>query len=204
MSVMVQDPTTYFRQWIGDRTELLRTMESEAENQGIPIVGPVVGRLLYLLARLRNAGRILELGTATGYSAIFMGAACRENQGRIISLEIDPQMAERARRNIARAGLDHIIEVRCQDALKALVSFDRPMDMVFMDVEKQDYAKLLPGLTTLTQPGALLVADNTGFKDAHRFNEAIHADRMWISVNLWAFLPGHSPIQDGVCIALRR
>ena len=103
MSVMVQDPTTYFSQWICDRPELLRAMESEAEDQGIPIVGPVVGRLLYLLARLRKPGLILELGTATGYSAIFMGAACRENQGRIISLEIDPQMAERARHHIARA-----------------------------------------------------------------------------------------------------
>jgi caffeoyl-CoA O-methyltransferase len=204
MSVMVQDPTTYFSQWVCDRTELLRAMESEAEDQGIPIVGPVVGRLLYLLARLRKPGRILELGTATGYSAIFMGAACRENKGRIISLEIDPQMAERARRHISRAGLAEIIEVRCEDALNALAAFDMSVDMIFMDVEKQDYAKLLPMLTTITESDALLVADNTGFKDAHRFNEAIHADTMWASVNLWAFLPGHSPVHDGVCIALRR
>lgn len=204
MSVMVENPTTYFRQWIGDRSELLRTMESEAETQGIPIVGPLVGRLLYLLARLRKAGRILELGTATGYSAIFMGAACRENAGRIISLEIDPQMAERARCNIAQAGLSDIIEVRCEDALKAVAAFDQPVDMIFMDVEKQDYARLLPMLTKIAEPNGLLVADNTGFRDAHRFNEMIHAEAMWASVNLWAFLPGHSPVNDGVCIAVRQ
>lgn len=204
MSVMIENPTAYFSQWIGDRTELLRAMESEAADQAIPIVGPVVGRLLYLLARLCKAGRILELGTATGYSAIFMGAACRENPGRIISLEIDPEMAGRARRNIARAGLAEFIEVRCEDALKALAAFDQQADMIFLDVEKQDYAKLLPMLTRIAAPNGLLVADNTGFKDAHRFNETIHADTMWASVNLWAFLPGHSPVRDGLCIAVRR
>jgi caffeoyl-CoA O-methyltransferase len=205
MGVMVENPTTYFSQWIADRTDLLRAMEVEAADQGIPIVGPVVGRLLYLLTRLSKAVRILELGSATGYSAIFMGSACRENQGRIISMEIDPAMAERARRNISRAGLADVIEVRCEDALSALSAFDgRKVDMVFMDVEKQDYVKLLPMLTKIVAPNGLLVADNTGFKDAHRFNESIHAHTMWASVNLWAFLPGHSPVQDGLCIAVRQ
>jgi caffeoyl-CoA O-methyltransferase len=204
MSVMVENPAAYFSQWIGGRSELLRSMESEATGQGIPIVGPLVGRLLYVLARLKKAERILELGTATGYSAIFMGAACRENPGRMISLEIDPEMAARARRNISRAGLADIVEVRCQDALSALAVHDQQVDMIFMDVEKQDYATLLPMVTRKMEPGGLLVADNTGFMDAHRFNEAIHADPSWASVNLWAFLPGHSPNHDGLCIALRQ
>lgn len=204
MSVMVENPDDYFSQWIGDRTPLLREMETEAAEQVIPIVGPVVGRLLYLMARVSKAERILELGTATGYSAIFMGEACREIQGRIISLEIDPQMAARARRNLASAGLAGIVEVRCEDALSTLPAFRHQVDMAFLDVEKQDYVKLLPMLTGIVKPGGLLVADNTGFKDAHRFNETIHADRMWESVNLWAFLPGHSPTRDGLCIAVRR
>ena len=204
MNVMVENPTTYFSQWMGDRTELLQTMEAEAADQGIPIVGPVMGNLLYLLARLKKAGRILELGAATGYSAIFLGTACRENPGRVISLEIDPEMAERARRNINQAGLSDIVEVRCQDALKALTAFAQPVDMIFMDVEKMDYAKLLPMLTKITEPNGLLVADNTGFKEAHRFNESIHTDAGWASVNLWTLLPGHSPMQDGVCIAVRK
>jgi predicted O-methyltransferase YrrM len=203
MSLMVENPHAYFSQWITDRPKLLREMESEAADQAIPIVGPVVGRLLYLLARLSNAGRILELGTATGYSAIHMGEAIRDNSGRITSLEIDPGMAERAKRNIARAGLDAIIEVRCEDAMNALAAFDRQVDMIFMDVEKQDYAKLLPLIAKISKPNGLLVADNTGFKDAHQFNQAIHENSMWTSVNIWAFLPGHSPNQDGLCIAVR-
>jgi caffeoyl-CoA O-methyltransferase len=204
MSVMIEKPLAYFSQWIADRTHLLREMESEAADQDIPIVGPVMGQLLYLMARVCRAGRILELGTATGYSAIYMGAAIRDHSGRIISLEIDPGMAERARRNIARAGLDAVVEVRCEDAMTALQAFDRQVDMVFMDVEKQDYVKLLPTLTRIVRSNGLLVVDNTGFKDADPFNRAIHEDTMWSSVNLWSFLPGHSPTQDGWCIGVRQ
>jgi caffeoyl-CoA O-methyltransferase len=204
MSVMIENPLTYFNQWISHRTALLQEMESEAANQNIPIVGPVMGRLLYLLVRMSRADRILELGTATGYSAICMGEACRHNSGRIISLEIDPKMAERARRNIARAALDNIIEVRCEDARNAQKVFDRQVDMIFMDIEKQDYAELLPILTKTIKSNGLLVVDNTGFNDAHQFNVAIHENKMWTSVNLWTFLPGHSPNQDGLCIAVKK
>jgi caffeoyl-CoA O-methyltransferase len=204
MSVMVENPHVYFSQWIAERPKLLLEMESEAADQGIPIVGPVVGRLLYLLARLTNASRILELGTATGYSAIHMGEAIRDHSGRIISLEIDAGMAKRAKHNITRAGLDAIIEVRCEDALSTLKTLDHQVDMAFMDVEKQDYVKLLPALTKIVKSNGLLVADNTGFKDADRFNQAIHESAEWASVNLWAFLPSHSPNQDGLCIAVRQ
>ena len=203
MSVMVEQPTTYFRQWLADRSDLLRKLEAEAADQDIPIVGPVVGRLLYLLARISKARQILELGTATGYSAIFMGEACRQNQGRLVTFEIDPGMARRAKANISQAGLNEVIEVRCQDARDALTVYEHPVDMLFMDIEKQDYVKLLPDLAEIVKPNGLLVADNTGFKDAHRFNLAVHESSAWDSVNLWAFFPGHSPEHDGICIAMK-
>jgi caffeoyl-CoA O-methyltransferase len=203
MSHMIEQPATYFSQWISERPNLLQEMETEAAHEDIPIVGPVVGQLLYLLAMAVNARRILELGTATGYSAIFMGAACRQNQGRIITLEIDPGMAERARKNIAGAEMSDMIEVRCQDAHGGLGTMVDHVDMVFMDVEKQDYVKLLPEIEKILKPNGLLVADNTGFKDAHRFNKAIHESPDWTSVNLWSYLPGHSPEYDGICIALK-
>jgi len=203
VSVMVEHPTTYFSQWISDRPDLLLKMESEAAEKDIPIVGPVVGRLLYLLARISNACQILELGTAIGYSAIFMGEACRQNLGRIITFEIDPGMAQRARVNIREAGMNGVIEVRCEDAHDGLATLAHPVDMVFMDVEKQDYVKLLPGIEKIIRPNGLLVADNTGFKDAHEFNMAIHENPAWTSVNLWSLLPGHSPEHDGICIAVK-
>jgi caffeoyl-CoA O-methyltransferase len=203
LSIMVEHPTTYFGQWISHRSHLLQKMESEAADMDIPIVGPVVGRLLYLLARIGNARQILELGTAIGYSAIFMGEACRQNQGRITTFEIDPGMAERARVNIAEAGMSGLIEVRCQDVYDGLSTLAHPVDMVFMDIEKQDYVKLLPGIEKAIRPDGILVADNTGFQDAHKFNRAIHENTGWASVNLWSYLPGHSPEHDGICIAVK-
>ena len=112
-------------------------------------------------------------------------------------------MARQARDNIAQAGLDGVIEVRCQDALDALTTIEHPVDMLFMDIEKQDYVRLLPEIEKIVRPNGLLMADNTGFKDAHRFNRAIHESSAWASVNLWAFLPGHSPEHDGICIAVK-
>ena len=104
MSSVVSDPETYFRALIPDRSDLLRRLEAEADREAIPIVGPVVGLLLYILARSIGARRILELGTATGYSAIFLAEACRESGGKVITLEADPAMAARARRNAEAAG----------------------------------------------------------------------------------------------------
>lgn len=200
---MVEDPTAYFSQWICDRSKLLKKMELEAAEKDIPIVGPVVGQLLYLMTRISNARRLLELGTATGYSAIFMGAACRQNQGGLVCFEIDPTLAAKARANIDKAGLSDVVDVLCQDAFAGLTTIEGLVDMVFMDVEKQDYVELLPGIDKIIKPNGLLIADNTGFKDAHRFNREIQNNPCWTSVNLWSFLPGHSPEYDGICIAVK-
>lgn len=204
MSVMIAHPNTYFSQWIPDRTELLMVLEEEAEQQGIPIVGPVVGTLLYLLANIKGARNIVELGTATGYSAIFMGKACRSNNGRLTTFEADPEMAARAAHNIEKADLDQWVRVRYEDALEGLRRLEQPADMIFMDIEKEDYALALPLCKENLGEKGLLVADNTGFQDAHAFNRVIFEDAEWESVNLWTFLPGHSPENDGLCIASKR
>ena len=203
MNPMVPDPPAYFRQWVPRRTHLLETLETEAQQEQIPIVGPVVGQLLYLLARLKDARRILELGTAIGYSTIFLAEACRPQEGCVVSLEIDAALARRARRNLAEAGLTQVAEVRCCDVLKTLPDLAGPMDMIFMDIEKADYHRALPECHRLLRSGGLLFADNTGFNEADPFNRAIHATPDWQSVNLWGFWPGHAPDQDGVCIAVK-
>lgn len=201
---MVEHPNTYFGQWIPQRSDLLKTLESEALQQDIPIVGPVVGNLLYMLATLQGARRIVELGTATGYSAIFMGNACRSNRGHLTTFEAEPEMAARAIRNIEKAGLTQWVSVQCQNAINGLKTLDQPVDMIFMDIEKEDYKRALPLCKEKLRNNGLLVADNTGFEDAHGFNQAIFEDSDWASVNLWTFLPGHSPKNDGLCIALKQ
>ena len=90
MSPIVEQPEKYFSRFIRRDDPLLRELESEAQSEKIPIVGPLVGELLFILARALRAQAVLELGTATGYSAIYLARACALNQGLLTTLEIDP------------------------------------------------------------------------------------------------------------------
>lgn len=203
MPPIVDQPETYFKQFIRQDDPLLRELEAEAQAEKIPIVGPVVGELLFVLARALGAQSILELGAATGYSAIFLARACALNAGRLTTLEFDPNLADRARQNLQRAGLASCATVVCADALAQLRRMDGPFDLVFMDIEKSDYARALPDCHRLLRPGGLLLADNVAFPEADPFNRAVFSDSRWRPVTLLAFLPGHSPEHDGLCLALR-
>jgi predicted O-methyltransferase YrrM len=204
MSRIVDQPEQYFSQFIRGDDPLLRELEREAHSEKIPIIGPVVGELLFILSVAMRAQAILELGTAAGYSAIYLARACAVNAGRLTTLEIDPGLAARARKNLERAGLTPHATVICREALPWMSEMDGFFDLIFMDIEKVDYAPALGGCHRLLRPGGMLVADNVAFPDADEFNRAIFSDAGWRPVSLLAFLPGHSPERDGLCVALRR
>ncbi len=203
MNEMIPQPEAYFSCLRPRRSALLERLEAEAEAETIPIVGPVVGELLYLLTRISRARLVLELGTATGYSAIFLAAACREIDGRLVTLEADPSLARRAAENLAQAELADFAEVIRDEALEWLARTDKHYDLIFMDIEKEDYLAALALCDNVLAPEGLLVADNVAFQDADPFNRAIAADPAWRPVSLYAFLPGHSPLHDGLCLAVR-
>jgi len=203
MSKMIPDPESYFRQFIPARDELLREIEQEAETLGIPIVGPVVGELLHILARATGAGRILELGAANGYSAVHLARACKPMGGKVLTLERDPGMASRALANLARAGLQHMVEVRVGDAVETLEGLTGPYDFIFMDIDKDGYLGALDHCRRLLRPGGMLVADNVGFSGADGFNRAVRHGSGLRAVHLFALLPLHSPEHDGLCLAVR-
>jgi caffeoyl-CoA O-methyltransferase len=204
MSAIVDHPEAYFRQLIPARDPLLKELEAEAQREGIPIVGPVVGEFLFILARATAARTVLELGTASGYSAIFLARACEPANGRVVTLEQDPAMAKRALQNFKTAGLQGRIEVRVCDALQEISKMKTAVDFIFMDIEKEDYLRALPHCRRLLKKGGLLVADNVGFKDADGFNRALTHQPRWRSVSLFSFLPMHAPEKDGICLALRQ
>jgi caffeoyl-CoA O-methyltransferase len=204
MSAIVDHPEAYFRQLIPARDPLLKELEAEAQREGIPIVGPVVGEFLFILARATAARTVLELGTASGYSAIFLARACEPANGRVVTLEQDPAMAKRALQNFKTAGLQRHIEVRVCDALQEISKMKTAVDFIFMDIEKEDYLRALPHCRRLLKKGGLLVADNVGFKDADGFNRALTHQPRWRSVSLFSFLPMHAPEKDGICLALRQ
>ncbi len=203
MSPMIPDLEGYFQGFIPSRDELLLKLEQEAQEEGIPIVGPVVGELLFILARATAAANILELGTATGYSTIYLGRGCAASNGQVLTLELDADMARRARRNFATAGLADRLEVRVGQALDLLPTLTGPFDLIFMDIDKESYLPALPFCYHLLKVGGLLITDNVGFSGADAFNREIFRQRQWRTVHLLSFLPHHSPEKDGLSLALR-
>ncbi len=204
MSKIIYRPEEYFKGLIPARDELLLELEAEAERENIPIVGPVVGELLFILAGAIKAQNILELGTATGYSTIYLARACEPVNGRVVTLEHDSSKAARAQQNFQKAGLGDRVEVRVADALETLSRLDGEFNLIFIDIEKQDYIKALPDCQRLLRKGGLLVADNVGFKDADEFNRTISDHPDWRSISLFSFLPLHSPEHDALCLAIRQ
>lgn len=204
MGDMISHPGTYFRQFVPERDDLLTQLEQEAAAEAIPIVGPLVGQLLFILARACKARRILELGTATGYSTIWLARGCADVQGHVVSIEADPDMAVRAARNFENAGVGQRIDIIPASTQSTLPGLSGPFDLVFLDIDKAAYAHALPHCHRLLRSGGLLIADNTGFADATAFNHTLYASHQWSSVQLFGLLPGHSPEQDGLAFALRR
>jgi predicted O-methyltransferase YrrM len=121
------------------------------------------GKLLQLFAEMQGARAILEIGTLAGYSTIWLARALPAD-GRLISLEYDPRHAEIATRNIARAGLDKVVEVRVGPALESLPLLadenPPPFDLVFIDADKANNAHYLEWALKLTSAGSLIVLDN--------------------------------------------
>ncbi len=204
MSNIVDQPENYFRQFIPTREDLLVELEAEAEREDIPIAGPFVGELLYILASATKSSRILELGTATGYSTIYLARACQMYNGQVLTLENNNIMAERAQQNFQKVGVANLIEIRVGDAAETLPQLKKEFDFIFMDIEKEDYIRVLPDCERLLVRGGLLVADNVGFKDADTFNRAIFQNPAWRSVSLFSFFPLHSPENDALGLALRQ
>jgi predicted O-methyltransferase YrrM len=202
MSLMIPDMENYFRGFIPPRDALLLELEEEAAREAIPIVGPVAGELLHILARAVNAKNILELGTATGYSAIYLARALPAD-GKVVTLEVNPEMARRARANFARARVAAQADVRVGQALELMAAMRETFDLIFLDIDKESYLPALPFCRGLLKVGGLLVADNTAFAGADPFNREIFGDKTWRVVHLLSFLPRHSPESDGLSLALR-
>jgi caffeoyl-CoA O-methyltransferase len=203
MPDLIPDPETYFRGFIPPRDELLTELEQEAGQEYIPIVGPVVGEFLYILAKAMNCKAILELGTATGYSTIYLARGISDPGGMLTTVERDESMAARARENIAKAGCADRVEVRVGEVAEILETLEGPYDLIFMDIEKEDYQKALSGCHSLLRLDGLLVVDNVAFLGAREFNQAIFTDNHWSCVHLYSLLPDHSPEKDGLTLAVR-
>ena len=155
----------YIERLFAEEDEALKAAQEEMREAGLPeiSVSPVLGKFLYILAKLVRARRILEIGTLGGYSAIWLGRALPED-GHMVTLEIDPLHAKVARRNLARAMLLGTVEVREGPALELLPKLieagEEPFDLIFIDADKEAYLEYFELALHLSRPGTLIVADN--------------------------------------------
>jgi len=137
----------------------------DAAAAGLPPiqVSPNLGKLLYLLAKLSGAHRVLEIGLLGGYSTMWLARAIGP-RGKLVTLEVNKQHVRVARNNLKRAGLLPRVQIRDGDAratLKRMVhDGDRPFDLVFIDADKPSYSIYLDYALRLTRPGSLILADN--------------------------------------------
>lgn len=126
-------------------------------------VSPAQGKFLYLLARICRARFVLEIGTLGGYSTIWLARAL-PGDGRLVTLEAHPRRAVLARANIARSGLERLVDVRVGRALETLPGVEAdglaPFDMIFIDADKTNNDRYLAWAIRLSRPGSLIVVDN--------------------------------------------
>ena len=150
----------YIYNLLPESPSILSELEQVAKERHVPIVGPLVGRFLHILARASRAKRVLEIGTAIGYSAIWFGLAIKQHKGTVITVEIDENTANEARRNIARAKLQRTIRVINGSGLQVVPKLKGRFDIVFIDDSKENYPKYLEMCTNRLNKNGLLIADN--------------------------------------------
>ncbi len=190
---------------------VLAEMEALAAERDFPIVGPQVGRLLHLLTRLCGAARVLELGSGFGYSACWFARALAPG-GRVTLTELDAANLALAQDFLGRAGLADRVELVQGDGLAvadALAADGEQVDIVFNDVEKEDYPRVPGAAAALLRPGGLLISDNVLWRGqvgrpehddeqtagVRAMNSALRDDEGFESVWL--------PLRDGVSVSRR-
>lgn len=199
----------YLYSMLPKRDEVLAEMEDYASKHKIPIVGPAVARVLEQLALTINARTVFELGSAIGYSTIWWAKAVGD-KGKVIYTDGDPKNAERARGYFARAGVAKQITIHTGDALELLSEQKQEFDIIFNDVDKGDYPRVLRLVSPRLRKGGLFITDNVLWsgrvvekappdsetKAILEFNRKLYDSPDFYTTIL--------PIRDGIAVALKR
>jgi len=160
-----EDVDDYIRNLVGSEDEILKATDKSIIEAGIPPISVSAnqGKFLQILAKTCNAKKILEVGTLAGYSTIWMARALPKN-GKLISLEFAPLHAQVAKKNIEKAGLSNVVDIRIGKAIDLLPQVhadnEGPFDMIFIDADKSPYTEYFQWALKLSRPGTLIVADN--------------------------------------------
>jgi predicted O-methyltransferase YrrM len=170
-----------------------------------PSVGRQVGSLLGWLVQLTEAQWVLEFGTCLGYSTIYLAAALRRTGGRMVGIELDPDLVQTTRRNVEQAGLADIVEILEGNASQVVRELEGPFDLILQDSDKALYPGMLEDCVDLLRRGGILAADDALFqpmgiadhfaRPVHEYNRRVFAHPHLVSTIL--------PIGDGLTLSVR-
>ena len=190
--------------------DLMKRLMDECHAEKIPAIDPEVGQLLALLVRNTRAERVLEIGTAIGYSALWI---CRglPQTGQLITIEQNRKRADRAQQVFTAAHLSDRVQLMVGDALGILPQLRANFDLVFLDATKTIYPELFELGSSLVRPGGWVVTDNVLFKGmVHSpeppppyYRHMVHGlQRFWQAAEeMDNWLHGYLPISDGVLLS---
>jgi predicted O-methyltransferase YrrM len=188
---------------------ILREMEVLAAERSFPIVGPQVGRLLYVIALSISARRVIELGSGFGYSAYWFAKAVGP-RGLVVLSEASPERADEAAQFLRRAGFADRIRIEVGDALTIADRIGGEFDIVFNDVDKELYPEVFSRASSLLRPGGLLICDNmlwfgTVLEERPAQASTLGVQRLTrLLFDSAEFETALIPIRDGVSVSVRR
>ncbi|MHB8566385.1 MAG: O-methyltransferase [Nitrososphaerales archaeon] len=213
--IVTEEVKRYLEKIQRPRDRVLSDLEQDAEKNNVPIAGPLIGSTLSIIAKGCAARNILEIGTATGYSGIWLARGIENGSGKLTTIEMDPERQKFARSAFERAGLgEDRVEMILGDASKIVpdIAKSRPssFDIVFMDVgEKKLYSDLLDSCLGALRKGGLFIVDDTLYrgvavsslktkkaKTMRAFNKRLFSDER--------VEPEILPIGDGLTIAIKK
>jgi predicted O-methyltransferase YrrM len=197
----------YLYSMLPKRDEVLSEMEDYASEHNVPIVGPAVARVLQQLALMIKAKTVFELGSAIGYSTIWWARSVGDG-GRVIYTDGDSKNAERARRYFDRAGVSKRIAIHTGDALEFLSEQKQEFDVIFNDVDKEDYPRVLRLVSPRLRRGGLFITDNVLWSGRVAKKNPDARTKAILEFNrLLYHSPDFSttilPIRDGLAVALK-
>ena len=182
------------------RSDMARVLaDIKARDKGQLAVSEEDGRFLRVMIAARGAKRVLEIGGASGYSAIWMGSAVRETGGKVVTIEYDATRAKELVDNVRRAGLSDVVQVVAGDAFQQIPKLEGTFDFVFLDAWKKDYKRFFDLVYPRLDARGLFVAHNVVNKKSEMedFLAAVHQHP-----SLWTTIV--SPSGEGMSVSLKR
>ncbi|MBI3650553.1 MAG: O-methyltransferase [Acidobacteria bacterium] len=198
----------YIYELLPERDDVLLEMEEQARLRQIPIIGPAVARVLYQYAQLIHAQRIFELGSAIGYSTIWLARAVGAG-GKVYYTDGSATNREEAQRYIERAGVADRIVMLTGDSMELLHSVEGEFDLIFNDVDKHQYPEAYRAAMPRIRSGGLFITDNVLWGGRVARNEADQNTQGVLEFNRLIYgsqdlFTTILPIRDGVAVCLKR